>query len=38
VWIGLIGFLLIGIGRNLKGNLIPTKDPTLPLSLSHEVM
>ncbi len=38
VWIGLIGFLLIGIGRNLKGNLIPTKDPTLPLSLSHVVM
>lgn len=38
VWIGLIGVLLIGIGRNLKGNLIPVKDPTLPLSLSHEVM
>jgi hypothetical protein len=36
VWIALVGFLLIGIGRNLKGNLIPVKDPTLPLSLGHE--
>jgi hypothetical protein len=38
VWIGLCGVLVFGIGRNLKGNLIPTKDPTLGLSLSHEVM
>ena len=38
VWIGLVGVLLIGIGRNLKGNLIPVKDPTLGLSLAHEVM
>jgi hypothetical protein len=38
VWIALIGVLLVGIGRNLKGNLIPTKDPTLPQSLGHEVM
>ncbi|MGE0397566.1 MAG: hypothetical protein AB7T06_12670 [Kofleriaceae bacterium] len=37
VWIALIGVFLIGVGRNLKGNLIPTKDPTLPLSLAHEV-
>lgn len=37
VWIGLIGVLLFAIGRNLKGNLIPVKDPTLPLSLAHEV-
>lgn len=36
VWIGLIGVLLVGFGRNLKGNLIPIKDPTLPLSLAHE--
>ncbi len=36
VWIGLIGVLLIGIGRNLKDNLIPTKDPTLGQSLAHE--
>ncbi|MGE0870958.1 MAG: hypothetical protein AB7P03_20505 [Kofleriaceae bacterium] len=36
VWIGLIGILLVGIGRNLHGNLIPVKDPTLPLSLGHE--
>src|SRR5213075_1473513 len=28
VWIGLVGVLIAGIGRNLKGNLIPTKDPT----------
>ena len=24
--------------RSLKGNLIPIKDPTLPMSLGHEVM
>ena len=36
VWIGLIGVLLVGIGRNLSGNLIPVKDPTLGLSLAHE--
>ncbi|HMG20405.1 MAG TPA: hypothetical protein VK607_03775, partial [Kofleriaceae bacterium] len=36
VWIGLIGVLLFGIGRNLRGNLIPVKDPTLGLSLAHE--
>jgi hypothetical protein len=35
-WFGLIGVLLIGIGVNLKGNLIPVKDPTLGLSLGHE--
>jgi hypothetical protein len=35
-WIALIGVLLIGIGRNLTGNLIPIKDPTLPMSLGHE--
>ncbi|HTL85859.1 MAG TPA: hypothetical protein VL856_11790 [Acidimicrobiia bacterium] len=37
VWIALIGILLAGVGRNLKGNLIPIKDPTLPLALGHEV-
>ena len=37
VWIGLVGVLLFGIGRQLKGNLIPIKDPTLGLSLAHEV-
>jgi hypothetical protein len=36
VWIGLVGVLLVGIGRNLKGNLLPVKDPTLGLSLGHE--
>ena len=36
VWIGLVGVLLVGIGRNLHGNLIPVKDPTLGLSLAHE--
>jgi hypothetical protein len=36
VWIGLIGILLFGIGRSLRGNLIPIKDPTLGLSLAHE--
>jgi hypothetical protein len=37
-WAALIGVLLAGIGRNLRGNLIPVKDPTLGLSLAHEVM
>jgi hypothetical protein len=37
VWIALVGIFLAAVGRNLKGNLIPTKDPTLPLSLAHEV-
>jgi hypothetical protein len=36
VWVAMIGVLLIGIGRSLTGNLIPIKDPTLPLSLAHE--
>jgi hypothetical protein len=36
VWIALIGVLLVGIGRNLTGNLIPVKDPTLGMSLAHE--
>ncbi len=36
VWLGLVGVLLAGFGRNLVGNLIPIKDPTLPLSLGHE--
>jgi len=38
VWIAMIGVLLVGIGRSLKGNLIPIKDPTLGISLAHEVM
>jgi len=36
VWIALVGVMLVGIGRNLTGNLIPTKDPTLGMSLAHE--
>ena len=36
VWLGLFGVSLFGIGRNLNGNLIPIKDPTLGLSLAHE--
>lgn len=36
VWLALVGVLLVGIGRNLTGNLIPVKDPTLGLSLAHE--
>lgn len=36
VWLGLCGVLMIGIGRNLTGNLIPVKDPVLGLSLAHE--
>ena len=38
VWLGLVGVFLAGVGRGLKGNLIPVKDPTLGLSLAHEVM
>jgi hypothetical protein len=36
VWIALVGVMLVGIGRNLTGNLIPIKDPTLGMSLAHE--
>jgi hypothetical protein len=36
VWLALVGVMLIGIGRNLTGNLIPIKDPTLGMSLAHE--
>jgi hypothetical protein len=36
MWFAMIGVLLVGIGRNLHGNLIPVKDPTLGLSLAHE--
>ena len=36
VTIGLIGVLLFGVGRHLKGNLLPVKDPTLGMSLGHE--
>jgi hypothetical protein len=36
VWLGLLGILIAGIGRNLKGNLIPIKDPMLGVSLAHE--
>lgn len=36
VWLGLVGLLLVGIGRGISGNLIPVKDPTLGLSLAHE--
>ena len=36
IWFALVGLLLAGIGRQLKGNLIPIKDPTLPLALAHE--
>lgn len=36
LWISMIGVLLAGIGKNLQGNLIPVKDPTLGMSLAHE--
>ena len=36
VWLRLCGGWIIGLGRNLTGNLIPVKDPTLGLSLGHE--
>jgi hypothetical protein len=38
VWIGLVGVLLAAFGWNLRGNLIPIKDPTLGLALAHENM
>ncbi len=34
--IALVGVLIAAIGKNLKGNLIPTRDPMLPLSIHHE--
>jgi len=37
-WLALCGVMLVGIGRHLTGNLIPTKDPTLGMSLAHEVL
>ncbi|MBL0219143.1 MAG: hypothetical protein IPQ07_35395 [Myxococcales bacterium] len=37
VWLALVGIWIAAVGRNLTGNLIPIKDPTLPLSLAHEV-
>lgn len=36
VWLGLFGVFLLGLGRSLRGNLIPVKDPTLGASLAHE--
>ena len=36
VWIALVGVLIAAIGKNLTGNLIPIKDPTLGMSLAHE--
>jgi hypothetical protein len=36
VWFAMVGCLLLGVGRSLKGNLIPVKDPTLGMSLAHE--
>jgi hypothetical protein len=36
VWLALIGIFLVGVGRQLTGNLLPVKDPTLGLSLGHE--
>ncbi|NVB85293.1 MAG: hypothetical protein HOV81_43420 [Kofleriaceae bacterium] len=36
VWIALVGVFLVGVGKNLYGNLIPVKDPTLGMSLAHE--
>jgi hypothetical protein len=36
LWLAMCGVFLIGVGRNLTGNLIPIKDPTLPRSLGHE--
>jgi len=37
-WLGLVGVFLAGVGFGLKDNLIPVKDPTLGMSLAHEVM
>ena len=37
VWIALVGIWIAAVGRGFKGNMIPTKDPTLGLSLAHEV-
>lgn len=34
--IALVGILVAAVGKNMKGNLIPTRDPMLPLSVKHE--
>jgi hypothetical protein len=36
MWFCMIGVFLFAVGRNLRGNLIPIKDPNLPSSLSFE--
>jgi hypothetical protein len=36
MWLCMIGVFLFAVGRNMVGNLIPVKDPTLPSSLSFE--
>ncbi len=36
MWVAMIGFFLVGLGKALHGNLIPVKDPTLPSSLAFE--
>jgi hypothetical protein len=35
-WFGLIALFIGAIGRGMKGNLIPVKDPNLGASLAHE--
>ncbi len=35
-WFALIALFVAGVGRGLKGNLIPVKDPNLGASVAHE--
>ncbi len=35
-WIALVFLFVAAVGRNMKGNLIPVKDPNLGASLAHE--
>ena len=35
-WFGVIALFIGAIGRGMKGNLIPVKDPNLGASLAHE--
>jgi hypothetical protein len=35
-WIALLCFFVAAVGRGMRGNLIPIKDPNLGASLAHE--
>jgi hypothetical protein len=36
LWLGLVGLFLAGVGKVMKGNLMPIKDPKLGACLAFE--